>query len=248
MKYLLYLLIIGIFWGCSPKKEMEIKEIIETSSGTETKFITKYDKAGNLIHWEYDYGIYGPSDEIKKYQYERNNLMKMEWFFRKGNDTKLYMTDYYMYNQDNTVKSKIRKNRNDKLYWEFKYNYKTIDKGKELIINQYDNSGELLQEWLTIYDKDGRKTQEPTEFQETIQGSKKYEYVDETNVKITYLTLDNEIESEEYKKIDKQGNFKTEISDSEKNNYKYDENGNWIEKKVENKYETWTEYRAITYY
>ena len=36
----------------------------------------EYDRNGNLIHWEYDYNRYGPDDEIKKYHYANNNLMK----------------------------------------------------------------------------------------------------------------------------------------------------------------------------
>jgi hypothetical protein len=249
-KYLLFIVIVSTLLSCSQNEEKKIKSIIETSSGSETRFITEYDNNSNLVHWEYDYDLYGPDDEIKKYHYENNNLMKMEHFFRNGSNTRLSMTDYYTYNEDNSINSKISKDDEDKLYWRFEYKYQNENNQKKQIINQYDNSGKFIQERITIFDDKEREIQVPSEYQGTVSGAMRYEYLENNKVKITYLTFDNEIEREEINIIDENGYFLSGNTDNQSFEYKYDKYGNWVEKKVEGLYEsgTFTEYRKIEYY
>ena len=47
------------------------------------------------------------------------------------------MTDYYTYNLDTTINTRIRKDSDDKVYWDFEYKYEMIDGKRELTIYQY---------------------------------------------------------------------------------------------------------------
>lgn len=250
MKYIFIFIAITMLYSCNPSSgDKKIKKIIQTSSSRSTQFIQEFDERGNLIHSEYDYDKHGPSDEIYKYYYEKDNLMKMEWFFRNGKNTRLYMTDYYTYNQDSTIHTKIRKDSDDKVYWEFKYKYKKVNGKKELTIYQYENNGELLQEWFYKYDSIGRVIQEPRDYDGSIIGTLKYEYFGNDSVQITEFSEEGETSGyvESYK-IDKNGNYIDRDNGNTKYKWKYDKFGNWIEKEVIQENNSWIEYREIIYY
>ncbi|MEP6260760.1 MAG: hypothetical protein ABJ092_04215 [Gillisia sp.] len=248
MRYSFIILAFAIFSSCnSSTEERKIEQIIQTSSGSTSRFIQKYDENSNLIWVEHDYDKHGPSDEIYKYYYENSNLIKEEWFFRNGSKTELYMTDYYTYNSDNTIDTKIRKDRDDNLYWEFKYDHEIVQGERETTISQFESNGELLQEWFYKYDSIDRVIQEPRDFQGSIYGYQKYEYTNNF-VQITEYTLEDKPEFTESYKIDKLGNYISVDDDNTQYKLKYDKYGNWIEKEIIQKNGGWTEFREITYY
>lgn len=66
--------------------------------------------------------------------------------FRNGSKTEIYMTDYYSYNSEGIINTRVRKDSEDKLYWEFIYDHKIVDDIRETTMTQYESNGELMQE------------------------------------------------------------------------------------------------------
>lgn len=259
MKYILIFIILTIFYGCnSPSGDQKtktsenkkIKQIIQTYDNGNERFIKKYDKNGNLIHLEWDFDEkYGGSDKIYKNYYDNNLLIKQEYYYRNEKDTRLSMIYYYTYNPDSTINTEIYKDSDGRVYWESKYNYKTVNNKRELTIYKYDDKGKLLQELFYKYDSIGRVIQEPWEYDGTILGTIKYDYFGKDSVHETII--DNDIENPDsfYSyRIDKNGDYLENDDSDTKYKWKYDEFGNWIEKKIVEGNRISTVYREIIYY
>ena len=159
------------------------------------------------------------------------------------------MTDYYTYNLDTTINTRIRKDSDDKVYWDFEYKYEMIDGKRELTIYQYESDKKkgLSQEWYYKYDSIGRVVQEPYDHDGIILGFSKYKYFGNDSVHVKEFSMEGD--SSDYVKsyaIDKDGNFVD--NDKERTKFKYDKFGNWIEKEVLQQNNSWINYREIIYY
>jgi len=249
MRYPLIIIAFIILSSCnSSTEERKINQIIQTSSGSTTRFIQKYDERGNIILSEQDYDKYGPDDEIYKYYYEKDNLIKEEWYFRNGSKTELSKTDYYTYNSDNTINTKVSMDMNGNQFQEFKYDHKMVKGERETTISQFDSSGELMQEWFYKYDSIDRVIQEPNEYQGSIYGYQKYQYSNNNSVQITMFNGGSNPGSTESYRIDERGNYFSEDTDDTQYKWKFDKYGNWIEKEILKENGGWTAFREISYY